>query len=893
VQKPGSIGRSAQKSAMKSKRYENSDKIFEIFQCALEVDQDKRSAFLDQACEGDEELRREVEVLLAYDRKAKNFIESPAFEEALELIADDQDSSSVTIDAVGPFKLVKKLGSGGMGVVYLARDSRLERNVALKLLDRSLIGDSQSRSRFLREARLASVLDHPNICTIHEIGEASGLLFIAMQYVEGETLKHVIASRPLALDCLLSIALQVSNALGKAHSQGIIHRDIKSSNIIITPGGQAKVLDFGLAKPMKREDDESELTHAGAVLGTPTYMSPEQARGEPADHRSDIFSLAVVIYEMATGGTPFKSNSRAETMNAVINQPHTPIAELNKEVPAELCAMIDKALAKQPSDRYQSVGEMKNELLRVVKIVGVEGYNSSDPLMVPYIPPPSPGRWARKRRGIARLWQVTTLCLLLFIVAAIIYVIFFRKASSLSPGEIKSLVVLPLENLSGDPSQEYFADGMTDALIGDLAKIRGLQVISRTSTMHYKGTKQPLDEIARELKVDAVVEGSIQRSGDHIRVRAQLIHAATDRHLWSESYERDFGNVLALESEIAQAVVREIQMKITPEEQARLTNSPEVSRKALDDYLQGRYLMGSREQLDKAIEYFQSTLKEDPNYAPAYAGLASCYNNLGSVVVGELPPPEARRRAEEAALKALQLDGTLAEAHAALGHIYHYTWNWGAAEQELKRAIELDPNSAEAHRIYSHHLSAKGRPEEAIAEANRAQELDPVSLYMSTGRGFILTNLRRYDEAVEQLRRVIALDPNNYTPQWFLGFAYANSRRFDEAIATTERAVVLSNRAPGALGLLGMCYGQAGRKAEAIKILNELLELNRHRYVTPVALIYVYIGLGAKDQAFVWLEKAYQERSNFMAYLKVEAIADPLRSDPRFADLLRRMGIPL
>ena len=875
---------------MKSQRHEKSDKIFELFQAALEVVQDKRAAFLDRQCEGDEELRREVEVLLAYDQRAEEFIESPAFEEAPELIADNEHSSTLTMDSVGPFKLVKKLGSGGMGEVYLARDSRLGRNVALKLLDRNLIGDSGSRRRFLREARLASSLDHPNICTIHEIGESSGHLFIAMQHIEGETLKEVIGSQPLALDSLLSISLQVSNALAAAHAQGIIHRDMKSSNIIVASGGQAKVLDFGLAKPLEKEDDESELTHAGAVLGTPSYMSPEQARGERADHRSDIFSFGVVMYEMATGRTPFKFKSRAETMNAVINQPHTPVAELNKEVPSELCAVIDKALAKQADDRYQSIGDMKNELRRVSQIVGVEKYNSSDPLMVPCVPPPSSGRRAPKRGSITRLWQVAALWLLV-LMAAIIYLVFVRHTSSLSAGEIKSLAVLPLENLSGDPSQEYFADGMTDALIGNLAKIKGLQIISRTSAMYYKGTKKDLKQIAGELKVDAVVEGTVQRSGDHVLIRAQLIRAATDRQLWSESYERDLRDVLALQSEIAQAVVREIQMKITPDEQARLANNVEVSRKGFDDYLQGSYLLGRREQLPKAIEYFQSTVKEEPTYAPAYAGLAACYNTLQSIVIGALPPPEARRQAEEAAVKAIQLDSTLAEAHAALGYVYHYNWNWDAAEQELKLAIDLNPNSAEAHRIYSSHLSAKGRAEEAIAEANRAQELDPVSLYMSVMRGFVLTNLRRSDEAIEQLRRVIELDPNNYMAHWFLGTAYADNGRFDDAIATAERAVVLSSRAPGALGVLGMCYGRDGRKAEALKILNELLELNRHRYVTPVALAYVYIGLGEKDQAFAWLEKAYQERSNFLSYLKVAPSADPLRSDPRLEHLLRRMGL--
>jgi tetratricopeptide (TPR) repeat protein len=433
---------------------------------------------------------------------------------------------------------------------------------------------------------------------------------------------------------------------------------------------------------------------------------------------------------------------------------------------------------------------------------------------------------------------------------------------------------------------------MTDALIGDLAKIGALRVISRTSAMRYKGAKKPLPEIARELNVDAVVEGAMQRSGDRVSIRARLIHAGAERQLWSESYERDFRDALGMQREIARAIAREVQAKLTPAEQTRLDKHVVVNRKALDDYLQGRYLHNKGEQLFKAIMYFQSAIKEDSAYAPAYAGLAACYNLLGSVVVGELPPPEARRQAEDAAVKALQLDNALAEAHAVLGHTHFYNWNWTAAEQSLKRAIELNPNSTEAYSIYSRYLSAMGRAEEAIAEANRAQELDPSSLFMSTRRGYVLRNLRCYDEAIEQSRRVVALEPNNYLAHWFLGLAYASNRRFDDGIATLEKAVVLSSRAPSALGLLGMCYGLAGRKVEANKMLEELLELNRRRYVTPVAMVSAYIGLGDKDRAFAWLEKAYQERSYMMSYLKVEPIVDPLRSDPRFGDLLRRMGLP-
>lgn len=496
-------------------------------------------------------------------------------------------------------------------------------------------------------------------------------------------------------------------------------------------------------------------------------------------------------------------------------------------------------------------------------------------------------RLDKARRGLRPAWIFATLVLLM--IAGVAY---WKLALKTAPDpQIRSLVVLPLENLSGDPAQEYLADGMTDALIGDLAKIASLRVISRTSAMHYKGANKPLPEIATELNVDAVVEGAMQRSGDRVSIRARLIHAGTERQLWAESYERDFRDALAMQTEIARAIALEVQAKLTPAERARLTNNVAINRKALDDYLQGRYLRGKGEQFTKAIEYFENAIKEDSTYAPAYAASASCYNTLGSIFVGELPPSEARRRAEEAAVKALHLDNTLAEAHAALGYTHFYNWNWDEAEQSLKRAIELDPSSAEAHSIYSRYLCAKGREEEAIAEANRAQQFDPLSLYMSSVRGFVLTNFRHHDEAIEQLRRVIASDPNNYMAHWFLVLTYAAAKRFDEAIATSERAVVLSNRAPGALGVLGMCHGLAGHKAEANKTLGELRELNRHRYVTPGAPLYVYVGLGDKDRAFAWLEKAYQERANLMAYLKVSPMVDSLRSDPRFDDLLRRTGL--
>ena len=462
------------------------------------------------------------------------------------------------------------------------------------------------------------------------------------------------------------------------------------------------------------------------------------------------------------------------------------------------------------------------------------------------------------------------------------------------PVTITSIAVLPLENLSADPEQEYFADGITDTLIGDLAKIGQLRVISRTSSMQYKGTNKSLPQIAKELNVDAVVEGTVQRVGERVRIRAQLIYAPRDEHLWVEHYDRDLQDIFQVQSEIAQAIARQVRIKISPQEQARLTPRPSVNRNALENYLQGRYLFWNKrteENLNKAMEHFRTAIKEDPKYALPYVGLAECHVSLGSVQFGALPPMEARRLAEEAAKSALNLDSNLAEAHTALGLVNHYNLNWSAAEQYLKRAIELNPNYAVAHNSYASFLMSLGRVEESIAASARARELDPLSLSIGSQRGFLLENARRYGEAIDQLKSVLALDENHYQTLWMLGHTYVANKEYDNAIPIAEKAVALSDRTPGALGILGLAYGAKGRKDDATKILAELTELNKQRYVTPAAFVNVHIGLGNKDQALVWLEKAYNERSNYVAYIKVFPIVDPLRSDPRFIDLERRIGL--
>jgi TolB-like protein/DNA-binding winged helix-turn-helix (wHTH) protein/Flp pilus assembly protein TadD len=613
--------------------------------------------------------------------------------------------------------------------------------------------------------------------------------------------------------------------------------------------------------------------------------------GQPVPLRPKVFDILVTL--VARRGRLVEKD---ELLRVVWPGQFVEEGNLNKSI-----STLRQALGESPaSNQYiETVPKHGYRFVADVRAVDVGGEDADSSAEAP-VPIPSatgaeaaPAQTAAVAKG-AR-WRGVLLALSALGVAILVLAVFTGKRRSASEPPVTSLAVLPLENLSGDPAQEYFADGMTDALIGELAKIGELRVISRTSSMHYKGTKKPLPEIAAELKVDAVVEGSVQRAGDRVQIRAQLIHGATDGHLWAETYERDLRDVLALQSEIAAAVAREVRIKTTSPEQARLTPRRPVHPRAFDEYLKGRHVYWNRrtdEDLRTAIAHFERAIREDPDYARAYVAIADCYNSLGLVMFGaSLPPMEARRNAEEAAAKALELDSSLAEAHTALGVIEHFNWHWDAAEKELKQALALDRNSASAHGLHAGYLMSRGRAEEAVAASSRARELDPLSVTIAVQRGFLLENARRYDEAIHELRRVVAANPQQYQAHWFLGHTLAANGQFEEGIASAEKAVELSRRAPGALGMLGLAYGLGGRKAEARGILNELLELDKQRYVTPAALVNVYIGLGDKDQAFAWLEKAYQERSAYVAWIKVFPILDPLRSDPRFTDLLRRVGL--
>ena len=800
---------------------------------------------------------------------------------------------------ISHYKVTGELGRGGMAVVYKAEDTKLKRFVALKFLRSDLLEDEEHRERFLREAQAAAALDHSNICTVHEIDEVEGKTFIAMAFIEGPTVKDKIAERPLKLEEALDITIQTAHGLQAAHEKGIVHRDIKSANLMLTPQGQVKVMDFGLAQLA----EQSQLTKTATILGTPAYMSPEQAQRLPTDRRTDIWSLGVVIYEMLTGRLPFEGERQQAVLYAIARDEPDPITALRVGVPVELDRIVLKAMAKSPDERYQHVEEMAVDLRSLAQELEPEKPKIlRKPLAAAAprnpIPDPSPRPAGAPPATVLRSRRALVVGVgLAAIVALAIAANFHFGDEPTGPATTvatpNSIAVLPLENLSGDPEQEYFSDGMTDALISDLGTIGALRVISRTSVMRYKESDKTLPEIARELNVSHVVEGSVLRAGDQVRITTRLIDALNDQQLWSQRYQRPLKDVLALQSDVAQAIAREIEVKLKPEEQARLAGRHPVNPEAQDLYLKGRFYQRQRQEstdgVRKAIDYFQKATELDPRYALAYAGLARAYM-VAAWGVDEAPPKEAMAKAQAAALRAVQLDDTLEKAHSLQGTVALNSWEWSRAKAGLQRALALNPSGRRTS--YAFYLMFVERDfDGALAQAKRALELDPLSLFSHLLPAQAYHFARRYDQAIEQYQKTLELDPNYFLARAFLGKAYADKGMYEDAIVELKKAILVSGVDLRAKAYLAYTYALAGERGQALKILNELDDLSKHRYVSSKLRAVIHTGLGDNGQAFEWLESAYQEHDVQLMAIKVNPVWDPLRSDPRFQDLLKKMGL--
>jgi serine/threonine-protein kinase len=792
------------------------------------------------------------------------------------------DPSSLIGQTISHYRIVEKLGAGGMGEVYRARDQHLTRDVALKILPPTSQGSAEAQNELLREARSASALNDPHICVIHEVGEAGGRHFIVMELVEGRPLDLLIPSGGLRPELVLRYSVQVAAALAHAHDHGIIHRDVKTANIVITPSGQVKVLDFGLAKRYgDREFAEATRSiqsaiEAGAIVGTLPYIAPEILRGEEASPRSDIWSLGVTLFEMSAGHRPFRGQTGFELTSGILREPLPP---LPSQLPPGLRTVIERCLEKEPGHRYQRASEVRAAL---EAIHTQPGASSAVPASASSASSPKWNLW------IPGVIVPAVLAAALFAanVAGLRDRVFHRASAPV----IHSLAVLPLENLSGDPQQQYFADGMTEELTTELSQISSLRVVSRTSAMRYRATRKSVPEIAQELNVDAVVEGSVEREGDQVRITAQLVQGSTDTHLWAKGYERDFRDSLRLQDEVAKAIVDEIQLKLTPQEQARFARNEVVDPEAHEDYLRGLFHLNLRNGPDeqKAIELFQAAVKKDPAYAAAYASLADSYRTL--IYNSNVAPADVFPQSEAAAKRALELDDQLAEAHASLANnLADYNWDWAGGEREFQTALRLNPNSSVTHSYYAHFLRQEGKIEESIREGRRGVELDPVSAPGSFLLAQSLYEARRYGEALAQLRKTLDLEPRFWPAHVYLGKTLAEQGQLQEAVEELKKA---GDFTAEPYATIGYVYGRMGHAADARKVIADLQEQSKKTYVAPTNFAKIYIGLGDRDQAFAWLEKGYQGRDFWLTFLKGDPVFDSLRSDPRFQDLVRRIGLP-
>jgi serine/threonine protein kinase/Tfp pilus assembly protein PilF len=826
---------------------------------------------------------------------------------------------------LGHYETLSQIGAGGMGEVYLAQDTKLARKVALKILPEDVAGDQKRMDRFSLEAQAASALNHPNILTIYEIGETDGRHFIITEFVDGVTLRERLLRRDaFLLPEALDIAMQVSGALAAAHAAGIIHRDIKPDNLMLRKDGFVKVLDFGLAKltaPTGSEiDSEAETrtrvnTEPGVIIGTVAYMSPEQARGLQVDARTDIWSLGVVLYEMIAGQPPFAGKDVHRQIIAIQEQPAPPLSRLAEGAPERLEEIVSKTLAKSADERYQSAKDLLIDLKRLKQKLEIDAEierttspdssrsatatdwreaaitapgvaadtvvagtrtNSSAEYIISKI--------KRHKRG-----ALIALAAVVAMAVAVVYFAYARRAEQNSPSTIRSLAVLPFVNTGNNPDTEYLSDGISESLINSLSQLPGVKVIARSSSFKYKSKDSDPQEVANALGVEAILTGRVLQRGDDLLISVELVNARDKTQLWGEQYNRKATDLLAVQSEISREIAEKLRLRLSAGERQQLTKRESVNPQAYQLYLNGLFYLrkGGFENARKALDYFNQAVALDPNFALAWVGVAKAH--LGFAGNSLLDPKEALTRAKAAVKKALELDETLAEAHAVLANIKLNAWDWAGAEREYKRAVELNPNLAEAHFRYSGYLSIMGQHTEALAEVQRANEVDPLQDNLRIREAFTLFLARRYDEATEKQLNAIKLNPDAVGAHFDLGLTYAAKGMYEQGINELRKAISIRGETTSDQIYLGALYAKAGERVKAQEILKRLQTSNE--YVSPGELAVLYAALGEREQAFASLEKAYTAHDLQLQYLGVDPLFDSLRTDPRFQDLLRKVGL--
>jgi len=801
------------------------DHLKELLLKAADLPEEEREAYLDNACKDDPELRKRLESILEHDADPAEILKTDG---VIRQVMGDR----LIGKTVSHYRIIDELGVGGMGVVYKAEDTKLKRTVALKFLLPELMRDKEAKARFLREAQAAALLDHPSICAVHEIEESEDLTFIIMAYVEGETLRLKLKAGPLDLEEARIIGIQVSEGLEAAHAKGVIHRDIKPGNIMMTKDGQAKITDFGLAKFA----ESTEITTDGTRMGTIAYMSPEQARGDEVDHRSDIWSLGAVLYEMITGRRPFRAEHKKAVLHFILHEEPQQISALRRDAPRELDWIASKALAKRPDDRYQSARDMLADLRAVSGV-----FDASTAVDIPISAKPKP-----------------------------------------------SIAVLPFVNMSGDPEDEYFSDGLAEDLINALSHIRDLRVVARTSAFSFKGKDVEISEIGRKLRVETLLEGSVRRANNQLRVTAQLVNAVDGYHVWSERYDRPMEDVFAIQDEISTAIVEQLKVKLLDEKKADLVKRHTDVVEAYELYLKGRYVFG-REEFPKALEYFNAALGKDPTYTLPYVGIADALSLLS--YHGYLPPEDAFPKAKAAAWKALEVDPTLGEAHAALSFIgVVYDYDWAESKRLIERARELSPNYEYTHLWCATYLWAVGKTELAKQVVTAALELDPVSLMANLFLGYAYLWARECDRAVVEFRKLIEMDPGYVIAPVWLGHTHIVADKFDDAINVLEPAAASRPEWTYAWFSLGWAYGLAGRRSDALKVLERLEKMAEKGYVRYTHRAFIHLGLEQYAEGFALFEKGRIAREADLAFLS-HPLLDRYRAHPEFVELWEKMNL--